>query len=117
MEKPKENGMEEEDPPITVALVFPTIQSRREPTSPKRNPNLESETRRTIFAPTIFTKLFNGRERKREGERLRAIRVKRDTRVSSVTCYMSCQSDLDLNQIYSDLGLGIFLDLLTRYWR
>lgn len=54
------------DSSITVALVFPTIQSRRKPTSPKRNLNLESATRRVIFAPTIFTKLFNDGERKRE---------------------------------------------------
>lgn len=67
VEEPKEKRQSEmvEDPPITVALVFPTIQSRREPTSPKRNLNLEAETRCTIFAPTIFTKLFNDKERER----------------------------------------------------
>lgn len=58
---------EERLSPITVALVFPTIQSRREATSPKRNLNLEPATRRTIFAPTIFTKLFNDGEGGKEG--------------------------------------------------
>lgn len=102
------DGGGREDPPITVALVFPSIQSRREPTSPKRNPNLERETRRAIFAPTIFTKLFNDRERKRarrQEDRMGAREVKRDTRVPSVTRYTSCQTDVDLNQIYSDLRI------------
>lgn len=61
--KEKRRSEMEDDPPITVALVFSTIQSRRELTSPKRNLNLEAETRCTIFAPKIFTKLFNDEER------------------------------------------------------
>lgn len=64
--KEEQQSEREEDPPITVAFVFPAVQSRREPSSPKRNLNLEPETRRTIFAPTIFTKLFN-LQKEREG--------------------------------------------------
>lgn len=63
----------EEDPPITVAFAFPAVQSRREPTSPKRNLNLEPEIRRMIFAPTIFTKLFN-EQKEREGRYSCAVR-------------------------------------------
>ena len=60
--KERERGMEE-GPPIAVAFVFSAIQSRREPMSPKRNLNLKPETRRTIFTPTIFTKLFNDKKK------------------------------------------------------
>lgn len=79
VEEPKEKRQSEmeEDPPITVALVFSTIQSRREPTSLKRNLNLDAETCCTIFA--IFTKLFN--DKKKGGER--------QERHSCVTRYMS----------------------------
>lgn len=43
-----------------------SVQSRREPMSPKRNLNLKPETSHTIFAPTIFTKLFNDKKKEEE---------------------------------------------------
>lgn len=47
-----------EDPPITVALVFPCIRSRRKLASLKRNLNPERRRpARLIFASTLLAKI------------------------------------------------------------
>jgi len=54
-EEPKENEIEDGEPPITVALVFPSIQSRREATYSTK---AESQSRAREPSRDIWTDDF-----------------------------------------------------------